>query len=230
LQPGVDATLWTPALEPSDRNWLRRKLGVPADVRIIVYPGNVHAANAKEVLELYRAMHMLNGEGTKVHLVRTGLNTCPDLVHDFERLASKHVTHLGWIDRSHLVEIIKLADVFVQPGAADDFNRYRLPSKLPEFFAVGRPVILPATNVGLRLRDGVDAMLLHRGDASEIAELVTEVLRRNELAERLGRNARQFAVENFNWQRSALDLDQFYHSVLAVRLSSSDERADRGAR
>ena len=29
----------------------------------------------------------------------------------------------------------------------NEFNAYRFPSKLPEFFAMERPVILPATNV-----------------------------------------------------------------------------------
>ena len=46
---------------------------------------------------------------------------------------------------------LALADAFVQPGSPDDFNRYRLPSKLPEFLAMGRPVILPHCNLGNEL-------------------------------------------------------------------------------
>jgi glycosyltransferase involved in cell wall biosynthesis len=76
-------------------------------------------------------------------------------------------------------------------------------------------LILPATNLGLRLRDGIDALLLHRGDAIEIADRVAEVLRDNDLADRLGRNARRFAVENFNWHRSASGLEGFYRDSLA---------------
>ncbi len=55
---------------------------------------------------------------------------------------------------------LALADAFVQPGAPDEFNRYRLPSKLPEFLAMGRPVILPRCNIGNELSDRENAMLL----------------------------------------------------------------------
>ena len=50
--------------------------------------------------------------------------------------------------RSELPDYYALADVLIQPGRADDFNDFRIPSKLPEFFAMGLPVVLPPTNVG----------------------------------------------------------------------------------
>jgi hypothetical protein len=43
--------------------------------------------------------------------------------------------------------LLALADLLVQPGKPDAFNDYRFPSKLPEFLSVGRPVILPDTNI-----------------------------------------------------------------------------------
>ena len=70
---------------------------------------------------------------------------------------------LGQVERRLLIDLLKSADLFVQPGRPGPFNDYRLPSKLPEFMAVGRPIVLPFANVGTRLRDGVDAMLLREG-------------------------------------------------------------------
>ena len=217
LEPGIDTALLNPGFDPNDRSELCLMLGVPSDARIVVYTGNIHAANAEEMLALYNAIHVLNRRGTKVHLIRTGTDWCPGFNYEFERLSKKYVTQLGFVDRGRLVDLLKLADVFVQPGTAGEFNDYRLPSKLPEFLASGHPLILPATNVGLRLRDGTDALLLRRGDATEIADRVADVLADHELADRLGRNARSFAVENFNWQRSALGLENFYHATLAAR-------------
>jgi glycosyltransferase involved in cell wall biosynthesis len=216
LEPGLDATLLRSGLDQADRIGFCREIGVPSDARIIVYTGNIHAANTGEMLCLYEAIHLLNRRGTKVHLIRTGADYYPHLGYEFGRLSRQHVAHLGVVDRRRLMEILKLADVFVQPGTADEFNDYRLPSKLPDFLAMGRPLILPATNLGLRLRDGIDALLLHRGDATEIADRVAEVLRDNDLADKLGRNARRFAMENFNWQRSASGLDRFYRDSLAA--------------
>jgi glycosyltransferase involved in cell wall biosynthesis len=216
LEPGLDATLLSSELDQADRIALCHELGVPSGARIIVYTGNIHAANAEEMLCLYEAIHLLNRRGTKVHLIRTGADYHPHRNYEFGRLSRQHVSHLGVVDRRRLTEILKLADVFVQPGAANEFNDYRLPSKLPDFMAAGRPLILPATNLGLRLRDGVDALLLRRGDATEIADRVAEILRDDDLADRLGRHARRFATENFNWHRSASGLEGFYRNSLAA--------------
>ena len=82
------------------------------------------------------------------------------------------VRDVGFIPRQRLWKVLAVADAFVQPGRSDAFNDYRFPSKLPDFLACGRPVILPATNIGRYLRDDVDALLLERGDADEIVEAV----------------------------------------------------------
>src|SRR5207302_264676 len=147
LEPGFDPALLSRALNQGDRNVLCRELGIPSDAKIIVYPGNIHAANAAEMLNLYQAVHLLNLRGLKVHLIRTGADYHPCLPDEFRQLSKQHITHLGVVGRSRLLEILKLADVFIQPGAADEFNDYRLPSKLPDFLALGRPLILPATNL-----------------------------------------------------------------------------------
>ena len=94
---------------------------------------------------------------------------------------------------------MKCADLFVQPGAPGAFNDFRLPSKLPEFLAVGRPVVLPAANVGLRLRDGEQALLLRTGAPEEIAAKVEALLADPALAARLGRAGQAFARDAWRW-------------------------------
>jgi glycosyltransferase involved in cell wall biosynthesis len=94
------------------------------------------------------------------------------------------------------------------------FNDYRIPSKLPEFFAMGLPVILPRTNVGLLVRDGEECLLLEQGDAEDIALKVERVLHDDALAARLGRGARSFAERTFSWERSAQALQAFYETTL----------------
>src|SRR3954454_15121164 len=109
---------------------------------------------------------------------------------------------------------MRLADVLVQPGRADRFNDYRFPSKLPEFFATGRPVVLPRTNVGRFVEDGEEAVLLHRGDALEIAAAVERLLDDDELRAHLGPTARAFAERSFSWRASAEKLRLLYERVL----------------
>jgi glycosyltransferase involved in cell wall biosynthesis len=209
LEPGIDLDLFGAPQPAARARTIRGALGVAPDDRLLVYPGNIHRGNVEDMRSLYEAVRMLRAEGRKVVLVRTGKDS--DSTLDFlqdANPASGFYT-LGPVARPFLIELLKCADVFVQPGEADAFNDYRLPSKLPEFFAVGRPVILPRANIGLRVRDHEDALLLRDRSPGEIARLVGEVLDSPDLHRKLSENAQAFARANFDWARQGQVLDAF---------------------
>jgi glycosyltransferase involved in cell wall biosynthesis len=191
----------------------RRPLDRAPGETVLFYHGNVHAANAAEVRELYAAVLQLNRAGPPVTLIRTGLDSV-DFLGPLAREVAPHVLALGQIlHHRHLPPLMALADIFVQPGAADAFNDYRFPSKLPEFFALGRPVVLPRTNLGTQLRHGTDAWVLDRADAAGIAAAVTELRRDRALYDRLSAGALAFAAQHFSWRRSAEALASFYGTL-----------------
>lgn len=207
LWPAADERYFVPYPVPTD---FRRALGAEPDTTILFYHGNAHAANAAEMRELYAAVARLNSPGTPVLLIRAGLDTV-DFLGAHASRAREHVIELGQIlQHGHLPPLMALADIFVQPGLPDAFNDYRFPSKLPEFFSIGRPVVLPRTNLGEHIRHRVDAYVLERADAEGIARAVTELRVDRALAERLGRGALEFAEKNFSWRRSAEALAKFY--------------------
>ncbi len=208
LAPGVDLATLAEPLTAVRHATIRRAIGVAPDATLIVYPGNIHRANVEEMAELYGAVRMLEGRG--VVLVRTG----DDFVDaKFLKTGGRGVISLGHVDRPFLLELLRCADLFVQPGAPGPFNDYRLPSKLPEFMAIGRPIVLPATNVGTRLRHGIDAMLLTEGTRHEIAGHVAAVLDDPGLAARLSANARAFAERNYRWDEQVRKLHDFINQV-----------------
>lgn len=211
LEPGVDLALYAGGLEEARRDALRAELGVAPDEAVCVYAGNMHAANAREVFSLYAAMLILRRRGRRVRLVRTGRDSGDGIDQSYADLRDDDgVTTLGFLPRERLIEVLKLADFFVQPGRSDPFNDYRFPSKLPEFFACGKPVVLPLANVGLRLRDGEQALLLRRGDGWEIADQVEKLLDDPGLAARIGAGGQAFARMELDWRRNARALIGFY--------------------
>ena len=215
LEPGVDLEALAAPLPPHRRSSLLRAAAAPASAAVIVYPGNIHRANAGEMAELYKAIQQLRDAGRALVLVKTGKDDVrmADLL-GFEPAAGG-ILDLGLVERPFLLELIKCADLFVQPGAPGPFNDYRLPSKLPEFMAVGRPIVLPRTNVGLRLRDGEDALLLDTGSAEEIAARVETLLDHPETSARLGRNAQAFARKTYVWSRQGAKLLGFLRGLKA---------------
>ena len=194
---------------------LRAALGWDRTHTVLFYHGNLHPTNCDEMAALYEAVVQLNATGTPTTLVRAGRDFCP-LPGDLAERAAPHIVTLGRIGRNdHLAPLLALADFFVQPGESDTFNDYRVPSKLPEFFAIGRPVILPRTNLGAITRHRVDAYVVDRADADGIAQAVRALRADPALATTLSSGAATYSREHFNWARSAVQLEEFYETLLA---------------
>lgn len=209
LFPGVDPIYF--GAKPDPR--LRTELGLRADERIAVLTGSNTFANEPEIRELYLAVALLNSRGIPTRLVRTGFNS-PQFRDGIPDAVQAHVVDLGFIEKRRLPALLALADVLVQPGRPGPFNDCRLPSKLPEFLASGRPVITPATNLGLLLRDGEDALLLQSGTPEEIAVACSRVFGDAELAARLGRNGADFARRHFDLAANTDSLERLYRDCL----------------
>jgi glycosyltransferase involved in cell wall biosynthesis len=201
LEPGVDHELFGAPMPPHRRASILKGLGAPADAAVMVYPGNIHRANAAEMAELYRAVGRLRADGRRIVLIKTGKDDVDMAGLLGADPGEAGVIDAGLLERPFLVDLVKCADLFVQPGAPGSFNDFRLPSKLPEFMAVGRPVVMPATNVGLRVKPGEEALLLHAGSAEEIAAAVGQILDDPALAARLAAGAQAYARRTWRWDR-----------------------------
>src|SRR5262249_10575292 len=157
----------------------------------------------------YLAVGALNRRGIPTTLVRLGQDRVDPLSFELSWIR-RNVVDLGVRPHVEIPRYLALADVLVQPGRSDQFNDYRFPSKLPEFLAMGKPVVLPATNIGLHLKDNDECMLLKDGSALEIAAALERVFDDPSLSRRLGVGGRRFAEEHLSWPKSATKLLDFY--------------------
>lgn len=211
LPPGVDFGLYHP--RPADAV-LRRELGLDPAAKVVVYTGSTTFANQAEIRELLLAVHRLDRPDRPVRLVRTGFHPAELAPNDFDW--TRFTVDAGFVEKTRLPALLALADVLVQPGRPGAFDDYRLPSKLPEFLAMGRPVILPACNLGTFLRDGEEALVMRDGSADEIANLCERVFANHTLAGHLGTRAAAFALRHFDLAQIGPALVGFYESVIAA--------------
>ena len=211
-RPGIDLERFRPDLEP----YPRERLGLSDEDLVLVYHGTMHYANQHEMLSLYLAVKLLQRRGRRVRLVRLGHSEFGGPDPRAFRALGDGVIELGPVAWREIPAYLAMADAYVQPGPPDDFNRYRLPSKLPEFLAMGRPVILPHCNIGNDLAHGEEALLLEQGNAMEIVTRIEELLADRELAARLGAGARRFAETQLSWRRNAEEVAEFLRSCAAA--------------
>ncbi len=213
LEPGVAADYQPQPADPA----LRRELGLRDDERVIAFTGSNTFANEPEMRDLYLAVALLNQAGTPTRLLRTGLSS-PSFQEALPEHAKAHVLDLGFVEKSKLPRLLALADVLVQPGQPGPFNDYRLPSKLPEFLAAGRPVITPAANIGRELRDGVDAILLKTGAPAEIVKACQRIFQEPQLAAELAKNGAAVARKHFDLAANTAALLAFYQKLRSAPL------------
>lgn len=211
LPPGVDFALYHP--RPADAAQ-RHALGLALNERVVVYTGSTTFANAPAVSALLRAVYQLRRAGLPVRLLRTGYHPT-EFSRDLDFDWTTFTIDLGFRPKSELPSLLALADVLVQPGSPGAFDDYRLPSKLPEFLASGRPVVMPAVNLGRQVNDGVEALLLRTGDATEIEAQCQRILTDPDLARRLGEAGQRFARAHFDPDQIGRTLLAHYEACLA---------------
>jgi len=218
LPPGVDLSQYHPQASHAG---LREQLMIRPEEKVIVYTGSNTFANEAEIRELFLAVQRLNAAGRPTRLVRTGFSS-PDFVASLPADWATWTIDLGFIEKGRLPGLLTMADVLVQPGAPGAFNDYRLPSKLPEFLASGRPVVLPPSNLAALMTDGREAVFLPAsGTPADIADAVARVLADPTLAATLGEQGVFFAHRHFDLAANTRGLADFYSAALA-RGSAAD--------
>ncbi len=220
LFPPVDFDLYRANGNDKPNKSLRSDLGLRPGEKILVFTGSNTFANEPEMRELYLAVALLNQRGTPTRLIRTGFNS-PTFLSSLAFDYKEFVLDLGFIEKARLPHLLALADVLVQPGHPGAFNDFRLPSKLPEFLATGKPVVLPNTNLALLMQDGRDATFLQTGAPEEIADICTRLFNDPALCARLATNAVAFAHRHFDASVTTHGLTDFYKTTL-TRPSATD--------
>ena len=161
----------------------------------------------------YLGVALAQEAGLKLRILRTGQDLFGLTANDLA-IRQQVSMELGIVERTILPRLLALADLLVQPGHADAFNCFRFPSKLPEFLASGKAVVLPPCNLGLQLKDQQEAILLRNGSALGIRDVLLEWLPQKERLLSIGKAGQAYAWQQLRWKFAAKKLAEFYRSVL----------------
>ena len=194
----------------------RRRLGLPAGERLVVYTGKVVDGD-EEIAHLLEAARLLEARDG-VHLLIVGGRA--DHVERLRRRSRRHnVTFVGFVAPRDVALYQWSADALVlYYPAAHPLNRYRSPGKLFEYMAAGRPIVgvdLPVLREVLG--DPPAARLVAADSPHRLATALVEALTEESESEALAATASR-RVGGFTWTSRA-------HSVL--RFLGDDEVVSR---
>ncbi len=225
VPPGKPTHVLSPGFDKrSARNnpilpFTKKTFGIPEEFKIIVYPGAASGANSQDLEDLLLAIHILNTHGTPTILLKTGF---PDLKirKSLPDDARSWIRDVGFLERNQVWRLIELADLVIQPGRINHYNEKRLPSKLPDFLSLGKPVITSQANLGNLLIDREQALILKESTAEEIAARCQELFSDPALARKLATAGKEFAQEWFDLSNNTKGLAAFYQRILETSSES----------
>lgn len=197
---GVDTEIFAPGRRDP---WLKRRLGLPADCRLLVYAGRF--SREKNLAALIAAVEHL---GHPYHLL---------LIGGGSRIsASGRVSCLPYQqDASALASLIGGADAFVHPGQHETFGLVVL-----EAMACSLPVLGVEGGGVAELVDADTGLLAESGSSASLAEGISSLFSADLPA--MGRRARQKAVVRYGWDCIMPQLMRHYETLLGsgqVRLA-----------
>jgi alpha-1,6-mannosyltransferase len=201
---GVDAEIFHPKRRTQG---LRKRLGLPANARLLVYAGRF--AGEKNLPVLLQAFARL---GSPYHLLMIG--------GDRRVRPSTNVTILPYRrDSLDLAGWLASADALVHAGTKETFGLVLL-----EAMACGRPVVAARASAIPEFVDESVGMLAEPCSATSMAEAIAALYERD--LDAVGNTARERVLRRFTWDKSFQAQMTAYASLVGIgRLSAQEEQS-----
>jgi colanic acid biosynthesis glycosyl transferase WcaI len=188
LLPNGTSALW---IEGAELEVDRSSLRLPPDVFLWTYAGNVGKAQG---LDAAVDAAGLLGKGFRLLVLGDG----PARAALEERAAARAIDAVEFRDQlppAEALRYLRASDALLVPLAPDPVFQSFVPSKLFDFCAVARPVVLAAAGEARRLASEADAALaVTPGEPSELAAALQRLKADVGLQDRLSQAGRHFAA------------------------------------
>lgn len=210
IENGVETELFSP---DKDGAVLRKSHGL--DGRFVVsYIGTIGYAHGLDIiLQAARRLHEILPEALFL-LVGEGAEK-EKLEQLAQREGLRNIRFLPQQPRDRIPLFINASDVCLVLLRKAELFTTVLPSKMLEFMACGRPVVLGVDGQARRILDQAHAgVCITPGDADALVQAVMTLHRDPALRRRLGENGREFIVKHFSREQKA---DQYLGVLEAVR-------------
>lgn len=196
---GVDESVFHPRRRGP---WLRERLGLDPDARVLVYAGRF--TDEKNVPVLLRAFARL---GRPYHLLMIGGGRAGRLARNVTLLPYRR-------DSVELAQWMASGDALVHAGTRETFGLVIL-----EAMACGRPVVGTRAGAVPELIDERSGLLAEPGSAESLADAISALYEGN--LDALGQNARERVLQRFTWHKVFQHQLAVYRALLAGRSAAA---------
>lgn len=203
IRNGIDTQTFRPVSDPQA---IRRELHLPGTGPLLAFAGQADI-DTDLLIGTFREVHRVRPDS---HLLILG--GAPVRWDDDDRLR-RSIIERGWIPEAEFSLSLACADILLLPYRNTPRNLGRWPGKVAPYLAVGRPVVGNPTGDMKDLFDrGVG--LAAPESARRMADRVLELLGSPGQMDACGARARQIAIDRFDLNIVAGELESFYLRIL----------------
>jgi glycosyltransferase involved in cell wall biosynthesis len=202
FRPLNNVTGWS-----EERAWLRGKLGIPAEAKVVVYLGLLAAYQGTDVL--LQAAQIVLREMPEAYFLIMGFPGVDRYAVMAESLGVLQRTLFPgriWYSRAH--RHLGLGDVAVAPKMSATEGS----GKICNYMAMGLPVVTFDTPVSREMLGDL-GIYAEYGSASSLAQSLLWALRNEDSAGALGQQLREQAVARFSWAQGIHGIVDLYRHI-----------------
>lgn len=193
---GVDTNFFVPSKNRSN-------------LRSVIYTGRFEVF--KGLSDLIECSGIVCKKYPDVKFILVGSGTILDsLKKQVSKLKlENNIIFTGSLSKSQIIEYYQNATIFVLPSYREGF-----PTSLMEAMSCGIPSI--ATNVegsAELIKDGENGLLVPQKNPEKLAESVIYLLENEEFRNKIGANARNHIVKNYDWEKITDGFEKLYHRL-----------------
>ena len=199
------------SFQPRDKNVCRKHCGLQASIPILGFSSLDSHLDLEIVLQ---SLAIVAKRFPEVKLIITGAT--PKTVKELGVIygVEGNLILTGFLPYEELSWYLGCADLFLLPFPDKVYNVGRWPNKICDYMSLGRPTITNAVGDIKILFEEHDIGLISRWDHVDFAEKIIYLLEHPQISKKLGDNARDLAVTEFDWKILIKKLEQFYYSIL----------------
>ena len=199
---GVDTERFRPGI---GGHGARRELGIKDDEILAGFVGTFGPWHG--VLTLAETITMMPADA-RVKFLLVGAGRFRDEVENIIRAAGREekVIFTGHLDHDRVPTLLDACDILLSPHVPleDGSEFFGSPTKLFEYMAMGKAIVASRLGqIGEVLTDEESGLLVEPANAKQLTEAIVRLSKDQGLRERLGKSARDAAIERHTWRQNA---------------------------
>jgi glycosyltransferase involved in cell wall biosynthesis len=127
-----------------------------------------------------------------------------------EQGVSDRVTFTGWVDFADVPSYMKASDVCFVLHTQSDHTDVAVPHKLSQYMATGNPLVVTERPPLKRIVSDASCGIVIPYTTAAFADAIIELANDDDKRERFGRNARDAAIDRYNWSTQIDFLTDIY--------------------